>query len=93
MRLIFCHDDVTMEVMEMATVSTKEQSKFTVREAAELLGLSVDAVRLHCRNGSCPAEYHDFPGTSRGFYLLTEESVEWLRDNVSPRNRGQKTDV
>jgi len=62
----------------------------TVTEAAKALGLSATVVRLHCREGSCPAEYHEFPGTSRGFYLLTDESLQWLRENISPRNRRRK---
>lgn len=75
----------------MATVRPK--TKYTVREAAELLGLSVDAVRLHCRNGTCDADYLDFPGTTRGYYVLGQKSIDWLRKNVSPRNRSDQADV
>lgn len=60
---------------------------YTVRQAAEKLGLSVALVRLRCADGQCPAEYHDFPGTNRGFYLLDKHGLRWLRDNCTPRPR------
>ncbi|WP_437205873.1 hypothetical protein [Planctomicrobium sp. SH664] len=67
------------------------KNRYTVKQASQMLGLAEVTVRLHCRNGNCPgAEYHEFPGTSRGYYTLTEKSVKWLRENVRHREREPK---
>ena len=74
-------------VATMTGMRKNAKPTYTVREAAALCGLSQEAVRVNCRDGRCPCDYHEFPGTSRGFYLLNDESIKWLRENVSPRNR------
>lgn len=66
---------------------TKRET-FTVKQAAEKLGLSGSLIRLRCNSGECPAEYHEFPGTGRGFYLLDKKGMEWLKKHAAPRPRG-----
>jgi len=70
----------------MAT-RTKPQKKHSVREVAEILGLSSAVVRRHCQEGNVTAEYHEIVGTSTGYYTLLDDAVEWLRENVKPRQR------
>lgn len=69
-----------------------EVRTYTVREAAEMLGLSVALVRLRCHEGKCPSVYHEFPGTGRGFYLLTDEGLGWLRANSSGRQHSDDSE-
>lgn len=69
------------------TKAKNEPKTYTVREAAESTGLSVALVRLYCHAGKCPSVYHEFPGTVRGFYLLTEEGIGWLKANCNRRTR------
>lgn len=66
-------------------MASMEPKRFTVREVAAQLGLSEAVVRRHCQEGNCLAEFRDFPGTSRGFYLLTLDGIDWLRRHVTPR--------
>lgn len=68
----------------MALVKPKS---YSIKEAAGVLGVSERIIRMRCEQGACPAEYHPFPGTQRGFYLLSERSMKWLRENVTPRPR------
>lgn len=68
-------------------ITSSRTKKYTVKEAASLIGFSGRVIRLHCKNGSCPCEYHMFPGTENGFYLLTEKSLNWLRKNIRPRGK------
>lgn len=70
---------------------TKKET-LTVREAAEKLGLSVQLVRLRCAEGKCPAEYHEFPGTGRGFYLIGKRGMAWLEKHATPRPRESTED-
>lgn len=86
--MAICFDSTKSPLGEIEMSKTK---KFTVKEAAEILGLSVDAVRAHCRMGDCDAEYNEFPSTNRGFYLLTEKSLRWLKENVTARQSRKKT--
>lgn len=69
------------------TVNTIPSQTFTVREVAAILGLSRAIVARCCQEKRCPAEFHEFPGTQRGFYLLTSQGIDWLRANVTPRTR------
>lgn len=70
-------------------VATKERPiERTVTQVASSLGLSKAVVRRHCQNGNVPgATYHEYPGTNVGYYTLTKASVEWLRENITPRQR------
>lgn len=59
-------------------------SVYTLREAAELLGVSVSALRARVRSGDLqPAQYRG----ANGQVLLSEEQTSKARDIINPRGR------
>jgi hypothetical protein len=66
---------------------------YSTGDAASLLGLSEEVIRLHCRSKKCQSRYVLSPGKKRGYYLISKAGIEWLRKNIRPRTRKQKVSV
>lgn len=71
----------------------EREIQLTVSHVAGRLGLSPAVVRRWCQwtyEGTADVPgvtWHQYPGTTQGYYAMTERSVEWLRKNVKPRSR------
>lgn len=73
------------------SMDSKNAKMFTTKDAAEILGISEGTVRAHCAAGSFPVKRNGIPGTKFVFYTFGQRGLDWLRENIVPRNRQKQS--